>query len=428
MSNHNESIIQSMGLDATLQLPSPVIKRLRKAMLSRLNEISQDRITLHESVEGVNTIQELGADGSVGLNPAATVMSPKLFVYAALYGSVGVGESYIHGHWTSDDLVDLIRIFLRNRDDLEGLDSGAARLGHWLGRVMHATRHNSRKGSRRNISAHYDLGNDFFSLFLDPTLTYSSAIYPSAAATLEQAQKHKLDVICKKLDLGPDDQVIEIGTGWGGFAIHAAREYGCHVTTTTISREQYEYAVARVAEAGLQDKVTLLNEDYRDLQGQYDKLVSIEMIEAVGHQYFETYVETCSKLLKDEGQALIQAITIADQRFEQARDTVDYIKRFVFPGGDLPSITVLSDIATRCSDLRLVQLEDYADHYAHTLRDWRARFNQHRGEVLALGYPEQFLRLWDYYLAYCEAAFIERAIGLAHVLFVKPGCRRNRVA
>ena len=327
------------------------------------------------------------------------------------------------GLWDCDDLVALTRILVRNRDHLDAMETGLARIGGSALRVWGALMRNTRKGSRRNIAAHYDLGNDLFKLFLDENLMYSSAIFESEDDTLEVASTRKLDRICQKLDLGPQHHVLEIGTGWGGFALHAAKHYGCRVTTTTISREQHDLARERIHAAGLADRVTLLLEDYRDLKGRYDRVVSIEMIEAIGHQYLDTYFATVNRLLKADGMALIQAITIEDHRYKQALKAVDFIKRFIFPGSFIPSISAMTSAIGRNSDMKLFNLEDIGPSYALTLRAWRQRFLDRIEEVRALGYPERFIRMWVFYLTYCEGGFIERSIGDVHMLLCKPEAR-----
>jgi cyclopropane-fatty-acyl-phospholipid synthase len=290
-------------------------------------------------------------------------------------------------------------------------------------RWFHARNRNSKTGSRRNIAAHYDLGNELFKLFLSEDMMYSSAIYRDADEPLEVASRRKLDRICTKLGLAPGLRVVEIGTGWGGFAIHAARHYGVHVTTTTISKEQHALAVERVRAAGLADRVEVLLSDYRDLTGTYDRLVSIEMIEAIGHQYLDTYFGKISTLLKPDGMALVQAITIEDHRYERALKNVDFIQRFIFPGSFIPSVASMVATLPRATDLRLYNLEDIGPSYAVTLREWRRRFNARLPEVRALGYPERFIRMWNFYLAYCEGGFLERSIGNAQLMLVKPGAR-----
>jgi cyclopropane-fatty-acyl-phospholipid synthase len=297
-----------------------------------------------------------------------------------------------------------------------------------LNRVLHWLSRNTRKGSRRNIGAHYDLGNDLFELFLDPTMMYSCAYYQSPHASLEEASVAKLDRICQKLELKSDDHLLEIGTGWGGFAIHAAKHYGCRVTTTTISRQQFELARERACQQGVEDRITFLFEDYRDLEGQYDKLVSIEMIEAIGHQYLDTYFEKCSSLLKPDGMMLLQAITIADQRYKSALNEVDYIKKFIFPGGFLPSVSAMSRSIARVSDMKMFHMDDIGPHYARTLADWRQRFFDRLEDVRKKGYSDAFIRMWEYYLCYCEGGFLERDIGTVQMLLTKPGVRREPVS
>jgi cyclopropane-fatty-acyl-phospholipid synthase len=351
------------------------------------------------------------------------VLDPRFWGELAFGGSIGAGEAYMAGYWRCDDLTGLVRILLQNREVLDGMEGGLARLTAPLQKALHWTNRNTRSGSRRNIAAHYDLGNEFFALFLDPTMMYSCAYYETPQTTLEAAQQARLHRVCQHLALKPTDHLLEIGTGWGGMAIHAAQHYGCRVTTTTISRQQYELARERVAAAGLQDRITLLLEDYRDLNGQYDKLVSLEMIEAVGHQFYGTYFAQCARLLKDDGLMLLQAITIADQRYEAARKSVDFIQRHIFPGSTIPSITAMLNAITAETDMKLVQLDDIGPHYATTLRHWRERFMARLDEVRLLGYPDTFIRMWDFYLCYCEGGFTERAIGDVHMLLAKPGAR-----
>jgi len=342
-------------------------------------------------------------------------------------GSIGAAESYMTGDWVSPNLSDLVRLMVRNMDILDGMEGGVARMSKPALKLLHRMNQNTEKGSKRNIAAHYDLGNDFFKTFLDPTMMYSSALFPSNSASLEEGSLNKLKTICEKLQLSADDHVVEIGTGWGGFAIYAASNYGCQVTTTTISKEQYALANARVKEAGLEDKITLLLEDYRNLEGQFDKLVSIEMIEAVGWKFYNTYYETCSRLLKPSGLMLIQAITIADQRYDQARKDVDFIQRYIFPGSCIPSLTALSEAMRDSSDLRMVSQQDFAEHYAKTLRLWNENCKKAAEKITSMGYDETFQRMWEFYLCYCEGGFAERSIGVSHLLYAKPEFRDERV-
>jgi cyclopropane-fatty-acyl-phospholipid synthase len=335
-----------------------------------------------------------------------------------LGGDVAIAMSYVDGDWDSDDLVTLFRLIARGSDAGTPLRwATLARIGQRLG---HAWRANTRRGSRRNIRAHYDLGNDFFGLWLDDTRSYSSAIFASSATTLYEASLAKLDRVCQRLRLQRGDHLLEIGTGWGGLALHAARHYGCRVTTTTISQEQYEFARQRVAEAGLQARVQVLLQDYRDLTGCFDKLVSIEMIEAVGHRYLDTFFGQCSKLLAPGGTMLLQAIVMPERRYDNYLASVDFIRHAIFPGGSLPSVAAMLESIGRTSSLRFVAAQDFAPHYAETLRRWREAFCGNLAEVRLQGYPEQFIRLWDYYLCYCEAAFAERQIGLLQLEFEQP--------
>jgi cyclopropane-fatty-acyl-phospholipid synthase len=392
----------------------------RRIVLSKLAQLRHGEVTVIEK----DRRQTFGrADASCPLAATVTVKSAGFYGDVAFGGGLGGGEAYIQDYWECSDLVALGRILLRNRDVLDSVDNGAAAVARPLRKAFHWLNRNTRSGSRRNIAAHYDLGNDFYALWLDPEMMYSCAWYADDSTTLEDAAVAKLDRICRRLDLDADDRVVEIGTGWGGFAVHAAKHYGCHVTTTTISGEQYDYAKRRIAEEGLEDRITLLKKDYRDLEGQFDKLVSIEMIEAVGHEYLDTYFRKCSSLLKPDGELLIQAITIADQRYEYARKNVDFIKRYVFPGGFLPSVTRMTSALTRETDLRAIHIEDIGLHYARTLRDWRERFFARIEDVRDQGFTNEFIRLWDFYLTYCESAFLERAIGDVHVHAIKPGAR-----
>ena len=392
---------------------------LRASLLRRLDALAGGGLVLRDALGRVELGQAEPAHPLVALQ----VNDARFYRALAANGSIGAAEAYMDGDWECDDLVGLVRLLVRNRDLLDRMERGPARLGGWAMQALHALRRNTRDGARRNIAAHYDLGNPFFRLFRSDDLMYSSALYAGDDDTLEVASTRKLDRICDKLRLGPDDHVVEIGTGWGGFAVHAARTRGCRVTTTTISREQHALASQRVVDAGLQDRVTVLLSDYRDLQGQYDKLVSIEMIEAIGAQYLDTYFATLGRLLKPEGLALVQAITIEDHRYEQALRSVDFIKRHIFPGSFIPSVAAMLAAKTRSSDLALVHLEDFGPSYARTLHDWRERFLARREDVRAQGFDERFLRMWNFYLAYCEGGFRERSIGVAHVLMAKPGYR-----
>lgn len=341
-------------------------------------------------------------------------------------GIIGAAEAYMLGMWTSPDLVNVIRVMVRNMAMLDSLDNKTHILQSALLKVFAFLHCNDKDGSKRNISAHYDLGNDFFKLFLDETMMYSSAIYNDEHTTLSQAAVHKLDVICEKLALDETHHVIEIGTGWGGFACHAAKNYGCKVTTTTISAEQYAEACKRVQELHLEDKVTVLFKDYRELEGSYDKLVSIEMIEAVGYEFYQEYFTKCSLLLKPEGQMLIQSILMNDQRYADARKSVDFIKRYIFPGGCLPSHTEICRNLQQHTDMQLMDVHDITYDYAKTLADWREGFMNNLAHVKSQAYSQEFINMWDFYLCYCQGGFMERAIHTAQYVFAKPEWRDPR--
>ncbi len=392
----------------------------RKLMLAVLEKISTGSLTLRDGDETFH----FGKRGEPG-EPQAEIVVHNREAYRKVLtgGTIASGEAYIEGDWSSPNPTEVTRLFSANMAALDTLQAKQ----HWYVRaglaVAHAMNRNTHEGSRRNISAHYDLGNDFFRLFLDPTMMYSSAIFESPADSLETAAVAKLDEICRQLELSPGDHLLEIGTGWGGMAIHAASRYGCRVTTTTISREQYEHARLEVARHGLADRVTVLCEDYRQLTGQYDKLVSIEMIEAVGHDFYRSYFQCCSKLLKADGKMVIQAITIPDQRYDRARRSVDYIKRYIFPGGCLPSLAVIAQHIAEDTDMQLVHLRDITRDYARTLAHWRERFLANLDSVRNLGFDERFIRMWEFYLCYCEGGFRERIIGTAQLAFAKPGYR-----
>jgi cyclopropane-fatty-acyl-phospholipid synthase len=406
---------------------SGMLARLaRRALLKRLALLRDGQLTIQD---GSETLRFGARTERSGLAATIVVRSPEFWPLAAFGGTVGAGEAYIHGHWRCDDLTALVRTMVINRHVMMEMEAGlAARGAAALRRLLHWANRNSRRGSERNIAAHYDLGNDLYKLMLDDTMAYSCGIFLSEDATLQESSIAKFDAVCRKLALTPADHLVEIGTGWGGLAIHAAEQYGCRVTTTTISREQHDYAKAKIAARGLADRVTLLLKDYRDLTGQFDKLVSIEMIEAVGARYLDTYFRKCSSLLKPSGAMLLQAITLQDQYYAQALKSVDYIQRFVFPGSFIPSIRAITSSVARVTDMKLFNLEDIGPHYAPTLRLWRERFFANLKRVKELGYPDSFVRLWDFYLCYCEGGFAERQLGDVQMLLTKPDCRRAAIA
>ena len=391
----------------------------RRVVTGQLGRLRRGAVHL---VEGEDR-RTLGR-GEEGLEVVVHVHDPRFYRALALGGSLGAAEAYMQGWWSCGDLPALCRLAAANIESMHRNERGWARLAAPARRLAHALRRNTLRGSRRNIAAHYDLGNDFFRLFLDEEMMYSCAIFPRPDSSLEEASRHKLDRICRKLALGPEDHLLEIGTGWGGFALHAAREYGCRVTTATISRQQQELASQRVREAGLEERVEVVLSDYRDLRGPYDKLVSIEMIEGVGHHYFDTYFGCCSRLLKPEGLMLLQAIVIADRAYERARRSVDFIKAVIFPGSCIPSVAVIGNSLAAATDMRLVHLEDIGPHYARTLRAWRSRFHGAEEQVRQLGFGDEFIRMWDFYLSYCIGGFEEGHISDVQMLLARPGHRR----
>lgn len=392
----------------------------RKWVLSGLNRLSQGSLILEEN----------GHQHRFGVGVPeyrVHIQHPEFWPQLAFGGSVGAGEAFMADDWQCDDLTGLLRFLLKNRAVLDGMETGLARFSAPLRSQLHWLNRNTRAGSRRNIAAHYDLGNDFYQLWLDETLMYSCAIFDQPEMSLHAASTAKLERICQKLDLKPGDHVLEIGTGWGGFALHAASRYGCRVTTTTLSRQQYDMARQRIETAGLSHRVELLLSDYRDLTGQYDKLVSVEMVEAVGAAHLHTYFKQCAQLLKPDGIMFLQAITIADQRYAAALKSVDFIQKHIFPGGFLPSVTALTQSMTQAGDLRTVHLEDIGPHYAETLTRWRDNFLARIEAVRDLGYTPLFIRMWLFYLSYCEAGFLERDIGTVQMLLAKPGWRGTPV-
>jgi len=401
----------------------PSVKSWRSTELTKrlvfklFSSLRHGELIIHDNGE---THRFGGGDLSIAPSASVTIHEPSAYSRILMGGTMGAAEAYIDGDWSTDQLTNVTRVFSANMPILESMKNNQNWLIKSALKLAHTARRNSLTGSRENIAAHYDLGNDFFSLFLDPTLMYSSAVFPPNCDNLAEASQHKLKLICEDLELKPTDHLIEIGTGWGGMAIYAAENYGCKVTTTTISREQLEHAQEEVKKRGLQDKITLLFEDYRDLSGQFDNLVSIEMIEAVGHEYFDTYFNCVSNLLKPDGKAVIQAITINKQRYDDYRKSVDFIKRYIFPGGCLPSLNVISGALTRRTDMQIIDLRDIALDYARTLQHWHDAFMAELDAVKALGFDEKFIRMWRFYLSYCEGGFRERIIGTYQITMAKP--------
>ena len=397
----------------------------RRLVFARLRQITHGTMTV---IEGERNTMFGDPSSSSALRPTITIRDSDCYLDIVWSGTVGAGESYARGAWQCDDLTSLIRLFVLNRHLIDGMERGLARLSAPLLKAAHRLHRNTKTGSRQNIAAHYDLSNEFFSLMLDRTMMYSCAYFQRPDCTLEEASRSKIDLICRKLHLSKGDHLLEIGSGWGGLACHAAAIYGCHVTTTTISRAQYDMAVSRVGEAGLSDRVQVLLTDYRDLPAlgtKFDKLVSVEMIEAVGHEYYMTFFEVCSRLLKPDGLMLVQAITIDERYYERAKRSVDFIQRYIFPGSCIPSVNILCQAMAKASDFSLLHLQDIGAHYPPTLRSWRDNIRRNLAHVRQLGIRPEFLRLWDFYLSYCEGGFLERSISTAHLLFAKSGWRQN---
>jgi cyclopropane-fatty-acyl-phospholipid synthase len=394
----------------------------RRLFFALMKDFKIGKLTLIEK----NQSYQIGQSSKgVSLQATIYVHHPRFYTSTVFGGSIGSAEAYMAGLWSTSHLTDVIRLVILNQQMMEKMDKGWSWLSDPVHKLYHYFRRNTLKGSKENIVAHYDLGNDFYRLFLDETLTYSCGIFEHENCTLEAASIAKYDRICKKLQLHPEDHVIEIGGGWGGFSMHAAKNYGCLVTTTTISDEQYALAEKRISTSGLSHRIKLLCRDYRHLSGKYDKLVSIEMIEAVGHQYLDTFFRVCSRLLKDNGMMLLQAITIVDQVFDAHKRSVDFIKRYIFPGSCIPSIQSIMNSIARKTDLKLFHLEDITPHYVRTLAEWRKLFFERIDDVHKMGFSETFVRMWEYYFCYCEGGFAERYIGDVQMLLTKPMCRRE---
>lgn len=360
-------------------------------------------------------VRRFGTAADSAPNARVRVVHPRFYRMLLTGGALGAAESYLRGDWQTDDLLPLFRLFSQNQTAMQGMDGFSRQLAKPVTWLLRRLKRNSLSGSRRNIHAHYDLGNDFFKLFLDQTMTYSSALFANPQQPLADASRNKYERICQRLALRPGMRVVEIGTGWGGFAIHAAQQFGCHVTTTTISAEQYAYTRQLVDQLGLADRIELLQRDYRHLEGQFDRLVSIEMIEAVGHEFLPVYFQKCASLLRPNGEMMLQAITIPDQRYDQYRRSIDFIQRYIFPGGCLPSLGAIANAVRTTEQLQLVQWQDFTEHYAETLSQWRQAFWANVEQVQSLGLDDRFVRMWDYYLAYCEAGFRERMTGLVQM-------------
>lgn len=386
----------------------------RRGVFSLLDRIRDGTVVIEQGDERF----EFGSG-----NPRAriTILDPACYKQFLHGGDIGAARSYMEGRWEVDDLTELVRVFVRNRQLMHEDKPAYAWLLRPFQRLIHKLRKNTPGNSRDNIRAHYDLGNEFFRQFLDPTMNYSCAVFEAGDEDLETASVRKMDLICDKLNLSADDHLLEIGTGWGGLTLHAAKEYGCEVTTTTLSEEQYEYTRRRVAGEGLSDRVTVLNKDYRELEGTFDKLASVEMIEAVGHQYFDTFFQQCVDRLTRDGRMVIQSITISSHIYESYRESTDFIRHFIFPGGCLPSLKAIMNSLEAVTDFSVKDVESIGDDYVTTLRRWRHRFNRNIQDIEELGFDEQFQRMWNYYLSYCEGGFEEGMIDNHQIVFTRPG-------
>jgi len=394
--------------------PKFLTKIFRKMVLNKFNNMKHGYIHIKDTQKEY----KIGNDKS-DLRVNLEITSDEFYVLIGSGGLMGASEAYALGLWKVDDLVKLIQIMVRNKDLMDNIDSGLSSIIKPINKWIHYRRQNTLIGSKKNIVAHYDLSNEFYSLWLDRTMTYSCGIFKNNTTTMEEASIEKLDRICKKLNLSKDDSVLEIGTGWGSFAIHAAKNYGCKITTTTISDAQYNFAKNRIEEEGLQDKITLLNKDYRLLEGQYDKIASIEMIEAVGHKNVKTYFKKVSSLLRDNGLFAMQGITYNDQNFDVYKNSVDFINKYIFPGSCLISVSQVSEIIKKNTSMLFVDLEDITSHYATTLRIWRENFFKQLPKIKELGFSDSFINLWEFYFVYCEAGFIEKNIGDYQFVFSK---------
>lgn len=411
----------SADSNTSSRTPSRIDLLFRTAFFSKLKEIAGGQIEIRTS-QGSTTF---GSDDRLGTKIVVEAHRWSFFRRVVLGGSIGAAESYMNGDWSCNDLTGLISLMVKNLNKLNRIDKSTGIFKYLSDLLFHKLRFNSKKNSKNNIAEHYDVGNDFYQLFLDPTLNYSAGIFPARSSTMEEASQNKMDILCRKLQLTSSDHVVEIGTGWGALSIFMASKYGCKVTTTTISQQQYDLASKRIQMLGLEDKITLLRKDYRDLPGHcgtavFDKLISIEMIEAVGHQYYDSFFSVCDQLVKPGGQMILQAITIGDGDFKQHISGVDFIGRYIFPGGSLPSIGAICDSVGRKTNFRPIHVEDLTPHYEKTLVMWRNKFLANISAIKELNYPHRFLRMWHYYLCYCEAAFACKRVHSVHALFSKP--------
>ena len=390
----------------------------KKGVMNKFKHLQYGSIKI---IEGDETLSF--GDSESDDKVTVTIHSNEFYVFLGSGGINGVAEAYMAGYWTADNLVLLLQIVLKNKKILLSLDSGFAKLINPINKFIHWSKQNTLKGSKQNILAHYDLSNDFYKLWLDPTMTYSCGYFQDNSVSLEQASIEKIDRICRKLKLNKNDHILEIGTGWGSFSLHAAKQYGCTIDTVTISDAQYEYASKKIESSGLDSQISIFNKDYRKIEGKYDKIISIEMIEAVGYQFIPQYFSKISSLLKEDGLVAIQGITYNDQNFEQYKNSVDFIKKYIFPGSCLVSVAQISDVIKEYTDLAIVDMEDITKHYAETLNRWKVNFMKVIPEVKKMGFSEAFIKMWEFYFVFCEAGFLERNIGDVQLVFSKSGAR-----
>ena len=387
----------------------------RSILLKKLKGIRFGRLII---VDGSSTF--VYGDKDSEFQATITVTSQEFYVFLGSGGTLGAAEAYTAGYWFADNLVSLVQIIIKNKKIMQNLESGFARLANPFNKIIHKRRQNSIEGSKKNILAHYDLSNEFYQLWLDSTMTYSCGVFLNDDSSMKEASIEKLDRFCRKLKLTKDDKVLEIGTGWGSFALHAAKNYGCHVTTTTISDKQFGYVSDLINKEGLSSQIALLNSDYRELEGSFDKIISIEMIEAVGPQHIPGFFDKVSTLLRPSGLMALQGITYNDPDFETYKNSVDFIRKYIFPGGCLVSVSQIKESIKAKTDLTLVDLEDITQHYARTIKHWRQDFLKSLPEIRSLGFSESFIRIWEFYLVYCEAGFLENLIGDFQFVFAKP--------
>jgi len=417
--------IQVKDLADSIRLPKKrtfLSKIFRNALLKKFKNLQYGYIVLID-----NDKRFTFGKKSEKLQTEVTINSQEFYVLLGSGGVLGVSEAFMAGYWNSTNLVVLLQIVLKNKRLMDSLDSGFARLIQPINKQIHKRHQNTLTGSKNNILAHYDLSNDFYKLWLDPTMTYSCGYFNKKNSTLESASIEKIDRICRKLHLSSSDTLLEIGTGWGSFSAHAAKNYGCKITTTTISDAQFQYAEKLFKKEGLESQINLVNIDYRNLEGQYDKIVSIEMIEAVGYQYIPEYFKKVSSLLKPDGLLAIQGITYNDQNFDDYKNSVDFIKKYIFPGSCLISLSQVIDVMKVHTDLALVDMEDITQHYTETLKRWRENFLKVLPDVRKLGFSEAFIKMWEFYFVFCEAGFLERNIGDVQMIIAKSDARKIRI-